>query len=130
MPASAATIQGVGQIALSVSDVERSTAFYRDLLGAPFLFATGPALAFLDLGGVRLMLSTPEGEFTPGGSTVLYLKVADIAAAHAELVGRGMVFVDEPHLVARMPDHELWMCFFRDPDQYLLALMCEITAGA
>jgi methylmalonyl-CoA/ethylmalonyl-CoA epimerase len=36
-----------------------------------------------------------------------------------------VTFIDAPHLVARMPDHELWMCFFRDPDEHLLALMCE-----
>lgn len=126
MPAPAAAIRGLRQIALSVGDIDRSTAFYRDLLGLPFLFAAGPTLAFLDIGGVRLMLSTPEGEFTPGGSTVLYLEVPDIVGAHAEFTARGVVFVDEPHLVARMPDHELWMCFLRDPDQHLLALMSEI----
>ena len=121
-PSSAITL---GQVALTVSDVERSTAFYRDKVGLHFLFAAGPTLAFLDLGGVRLMLSTPEGAFTPGGSTVLYLKVPDISASYDAMRGRGVAFIDEPHLIARMPDHDLWMTFFRDPDQHTLALMCE-----
>ena len=121
-PGSATTL---GQVALTVSDVERSTAFYRDLVGLPFLFAAGPTLAFLDLGGVRLMLSRPEGDFMPGGSTVLYLKVPDISASYDAMRGRGVEFVDEPHLIARMPDHDLWMVFFRDPDQHTLGLMCE-----
>jgi catechol 2,3-dioxygenase-like lactoylglutathione lyase family enzyme len=115
----------LGQVALTVADVGRSTTFYRDAVGLPFLFAAGTNLAFLDLGGVRLMLSTPEGDFTPGGSTVLYIKVSDIDAAFAQMKGRGVTFVDEPHLIAKMPDHELWMTFFRDPDGHTLALMTE-----
>lgn len=118
-------IESLGQVALTVRDVDRSVVFYRDALGLPFLFAPAPTLAFLTIGDVRLMLSTPEGEFTPGPGSVLYLRVADIAAEHAALVARGVSFIDEPHLVARMPDHELGMCFFRDPDGHTLALMCE-----
>jgi catechol 2,3-dioxygenase-like lactoylglutathione lyase family enzyme len=118
-------IESLGQIALTVRDVERSVSFFRDSVGLQFLFAPAPSLAFLEIGGVRLMLSTPEGEFAPGGSTVLYLKVADIDAEHAALAARGVPFIDTPHLVARMPDHELWMCFFRDPDGHVLALMAE-----
>jgi methylmalonyl-CoA/ethylmalonyl-CoA epimerase len=118
-------IDTLAQIALTVRDVERSVAFYRDVLGLRFLFAPAPTLAFLMIGQVRLMLSAPEGELAPGGGSVLYLRVADIDAEHASLSARGVTFIDAPHLVARMPDHELWMCFFRDPDDHLLALMCE-----
>lgn len=126
----ASVIESLGQVALTVADVARSTDFYRDAVGLRFLFRAGPTLAFLELGGVRLMLSTPEAELTPGSSTVLYLKVADIRAAHAAMTSRGVTFVDEPHLIAPMPDHDLWMCFFRDPDQHLLALMCERPTGS
>ena len=118
-------IESLGQVALTVRDVQRSTAFYRDELGLRFLFAPAPTLAFLMIGDVRLMLSAPEGEFTPGGSSVLYLRVVDIEAEHAALAARGVSFIDAPHLVAKMPDHELWMCFFRDPDGHTLALMAE-----
>ena len=123
-------VTGLGQVALTVSDVARSAAFYREAVGLRFLFAAGPSLAFLDLGNARLMLSAPEGAFTPGSGTVLYLRVADILASFGALRGRGVTFVDEPHLVAPMPDHDLWMCFFRDPDGHTLALMCERPKGA
>lgn len=122
-------IESLGQIALTVRDVDRSVAFYRDVLELPFLFAPAPSLAFLMLGEVRLMLSAPEGEFAPGSSTVLYLRVSDIESEHSALAARGVAFIDTPHLVARMPDHELWMCFFRDPDGHTLALMSERTAS-
>jgi methylmalonyl-CoA/ethylmalonyl-CoA epimerase len=120
----------LGQVALTVRDVARSTAFFRDAVGLRFLFGAGPSLAFFDLGGVRLMLSAPEGEFVPGLSSVLYLEVDDIIGAHAELAGRGVEFVDSPHLIAPMPDHDLWMTFFRDPDGHTLALMCKRVKGA
>jgi methylmalonyl-CoA/ethylmalonyl-CoA epimerase len=118
-------IDGIGQVALTVRDVAQSTTFYREAVGLRFLFAPAPTLAFFDAGGTRLMLSSPEGDFTPGSSSVLYFKVADIDAEHAAMASRGVAFIDTPHLVARMPDHELWMCFFRDPDAHTLALMCE-----
>ncbi len=118
-------VTGLRQIALTVSDVARATAFYRDAVGLPFLFSAGPNLAFLDVGGVRLMLSTPESGFTPGASSVLYFTVPDIDAAHAEMSARGVAFADAPHLIAQMPDHDLWLCAFRDPDGNPMALMCE-----
>lgn len=115
----------IGQIAVPVHDLERATVFYRDVLGLPFLFAA-PGLAFFDCGGVRLMLSVPEhAEFQPPGS-VLYYRVPEIRAAFDALSGRGVAFVDAPHRVARLPDHELWMAFFRDSEQNLLALMSEV----
>ena len=126
-PDSGTRITSIGQIALTVRDVARSSAFYRDAVGLPFLFSAGPTLAFLDAGGVRLMLSTGEGEFTPGLSSVLYFRVGDIVAAHAEMRTRGVTFIDEPHLIAPMPDHDLWMTFFKDPDGHTMALMCERT---
>ena len=118
-------IVNIGQIALTVGDRDRSVAFYRDTLGLTFLFYAGPTLAFLDAGGTRLMLSTGEGEFKPGSSTVIYFRVDDIVAEHAAISARGATFVDTPHLVAKMPDHELWMCFLKDPDGNLLGLMEE-----
>ena len=124
-PAGGSAITAVRQIALTVSDVERSVSFYRDALGLTFLFAAPPSLAFLDVGGVRLMLAPPEGAFKAGASSVLYFKVADIIAAHAELSARGVSFTDAPHFIAPMPDHDLWLAAFRDPDGNPLALMCE-----
>ena len=115
----------IGQIAIHVRDVARAVQFYRDTLGMRFLFEV-PKLAFFDCGGVRLMLSLPESkEFDHPGS-VLYYKVADINASHAALKARGVEFIDEPHLIARMPDHDLWMVFLHDSEGNTLGLMSEV----
>jgi methylmalonyl-CoA/ethylmalonyl-CoA epimerase len=114
----------IGQIALTVSDLARAVAFYRDALGMRFLFQV-PNLAFFDCDGIRLMLSLPE-KAAEGSSSVIYFKVADIQQAFKSLASRGVSFEGEPHLIAKMPDHELWMAFFRDPDRNLLALMSEV----
>jgi catechol 2,3-dioxygenase-like lactoylglutathione lyase family enzyme len=118
-------ITTIGQILIRVHDIERALAFYHNALGLEFLFEAGP-LAFLMCGDVRLMLSEPESDEFDHPSSTLYFRVDDIEAARAELVERGVPFEDEPHLIARMPDHELWMTFFRDPDRNLHGLMAEV----
>jgi methylmalonyl-CoA/ethylmalonyl-CoA epimerase len=120
-----ASLGAIGQVAYTVSDVKRAVPFYRDAVGLRLLFEAPPALAFFDCGGVRLMLSQPEGEFKPGASSVVYFRTTDIEGTHKAMQSRGVPFVDNPHLVARMPDHELWMCFFKDPDGHTFALMEE-----
>jgi methylmalonyl-CoA/ethylmalonyl-CoA epimerase len=111
------------QIAITCKDVERATAFYRDALGLPFLFSAPPGLSFFDCGGVRLMLSKAEGEAT--GTSALYYLVDDIQAARDSLAAKGVTFVGEPHMIARMPDHELWLAEFRDSENNVMALMEE-----
>lgn len=114
----------IGQIAINAHDVDRATTFYRDALGMKFLFRAGQ-LSFFDCGGIRLMVSKAEKpEFDHPGS-ILYFKVDDITATHREFAVRGVAFIDEPHLIAKMPDHELWMCFFKDSEGNTLALMTE-----
>ena len=115
----------LAQIAVTAHDIDRAVAFYRDTLGLKLLFQASPQLAFFDSAGIRLMLSLPEPEFDHPSSP-LYFKVDDIRARHAELSARGVAFRDEPHLIARMPDHELWMAFFRDSEGNTLALMSEV----
>jgi len=117
-------LSAIGQIAITVTDVERAIAFYRHTLGIPFLFQA-PNMGFFDCGGVRLMLTGSE---KPGEqfSSILYFKVPDIHAAFETMTSRGAAFEGEPHLVARMASHELWMAFLRDPDRNLLALMSEV----
>jgi methylmalonyl-CoA/ethylmalonyl-CoA epimerase len=115
----------IGQIAVSVTDLERGVAFYRDLLKLPFLFQA-PNVAFFQCVGIRLLLGLNDKPEGPFNGTVLYFKVKDIRSAHAELGGRGVPMEGEPHLIARMPDHELWMSFFRDPDRNLFGLMSEV----
>jgi methylmalonyl-CoA/ethylmalonyl-CoA epimerase len=114
----------IGQIAITVTEVDRAIAFYRDVLGMKFLFQV-PNMGFFDCGGVRLMIGGSE---KPGEqySSPIYFKVPDIQQAFQSLSQRGAPFEREPHLLARMPDHDLWMAFFRDPDRNLLALMSEV----
>ncbi len=118
-------LSAIGQIAVIVSDVEKALAFYRDALGLEFLFGAGPELAFLNAGGIRLMLSTPQGAGSVGNNSILYFKVTDIEAVYATIVERGAVSEREPQLVTKMPDHELWIGFLRDPDGNLVGLMEE-----
>jgi methylmalonyl-CoA/ethylmalonyl-CoA epimerase len=116
----------IGQVSMRATDQPRAVAFYRDVLGVRHLFDAGPHLSFFDCGGVRLMLSRPESpEFDHPGS-VLYFRVDDIEAAHRTLSSRGATFIDTPHLVARLPDHELWMTFLHDSEGNTLALMSEV----
>ena len=121
---SSTQLSTIGQIAMIAKDVARATTFYRESLGMKFLFEF-PGLAFFDCGGVRLMISKAEKpEFDHPGS-ILYFKVNDIEEAHRDLVSRGVEFVDAPHLIAKLPDHELWMAFFKDSEGNTLALMDE-----
>ena len=118
-------VSRIRQIALVVGDMETALPFSRDVLGLPFLFQPGPDLAFLQAGDVRLMLSTPQGAGTVGANSILYFSVADAGAAHARLVARGAVDVHGAQLTAKMPDHELWIAFVRDPDGNPIGLMEE-----
>lgn len=123
-PQPALSIIDIGQISVSVSDIDRATAFYRDILGLPLLFAAGP-MSFFAAGSVRLMLTPPDRpELAPPGS-ILYYKVADLDAAFAALSARGAPVEAPPRLIARMPDHELWMAAFRDSEGNYFELMCE-----
>jgi methylmalonyl-CoA/ethylmalonyl-CoA epimerase len=119
----------IGQIALPVSDADRSEHFYGHVLGLPRLFRFG-TLVFFDCGGTRLMLEGSGKLPVPAGGVCHYFKVQAIEATFEQLKTKGLAFVDQPHLVAKMPDHELWMAFFRDPDGHMLALMEEKRDGA
>ena len=93
-------LNSIGQIAVPVTDVDRAVAFYRDVLNMRLLFQAG-------------------------SSSVIYYRVADVQASFAALTARGVTFEAGPHLVAKMPDHELRMAFLRDPDRNLPASMEE-----
>jgi methylmalonyl-CoA/ethylmalonyl-CoA epimerase len=118
----------IGQIALSVADVDRAEAFYRDALGLRYLYRYGD-LTFFDCAGVRLLLEKAHDPNNVSGGSPVYFDCHDIALAVGELTGRGVRFDGPPHLIARMPDHDLWMAFFSDPDGHTLALMQEAPKG-
>lgn len=118
----------LGQIALTVGDLPRAVAFYRDALGMKFLFEAPPRMAFFDCGGIRLLLGEAPAAVPGGGhsGSVLYYRVRDIHAAHEALAARGVTFDEKPHLVARLPDREVWLAEFHDPDRNALALISEV----
>jgi predicted enzyme related to lactoylglutathione lyase len=115
----------IGQIAVNAHDLPRAVAFYRDTLGMRLLFEV-PQMAFFDCAGVRLMLGLPSAPAFDHPASIIYYRVDDIQVAHRTLVERGVTFTEPPHIAARLPDHELWLAFFRDPEKNVLALMSEV----
>jgi methylmalonyl-CoA/ethylmalonyl-CoA epimerase len=107
-------LNDIGQIALTVRDLGRAKDFYQNTLGMRFLFDAG-TMAFFQCGTIRLMIGLSEESVSIGG-TILYFRVPDITKVHDALAEQGVAFVQPPHLVARMPDHELWMAFLKDPE--------------
>src|SRR5580700_10605383 len=120
-------ITRLGQIAVNAKDVDRAAAFYQDQLGLKLLFKAPPGLAFFDCGGVRLMLSGAEKPEFDHPSSVLYFAVPDIQAAYLKLKEGGVHFEEDPHLIAKMPTHDLWLTSFRDTEGNLMALMSEVA---
>jgi predicted enzyme related to lactoylglutathione lyase len=117
-------LQRIHQISIRTTDTARAVEFYRDALGLKLLFQAPPQLAFFDCGGIRLMLSPAEPEFDHQGS-VIYFAVDDIKASHAALAAAGVKFRSEPHLIAKLPDREVWLADFVDSEGNVLALMSE-----
>ena len=120
----AVRLDKIGQIAISVHDLARSKSFYRDTLGLRFLFDAGN-MCFFQCGETRFVIGVAEEPVQPGG-TILYFSVDDIQGTHDCLKDQGVTFLQEPRLVAKMPDHELRMAFLKDPDGNTLALMSEV----
>jgi methylmalonyl-CoA/ethylmalonyl-CoA epimerase len=114
----------LGQFALPVSNADVAEVFYGTTLGLPRLFRFGD-LVFFDCNGVRLMLEQKDEQVTPSAGICHYFKVEPLEKTVTELESRGVIFESQPHLIAEMPDHQLWMAFFKDPDGHMLALMEE-----
>ena len=115
----------IGQVALTVRDLARAKDFYQSTLGMQFLFEAG-TMAFFQCGTIRLMIGA-SAEAISNEATLVYFRVADIHTVHAVLKQRDVLIVQEPHLVARMKSHDLWISFLKDPDGNTLGLMSEIT---
>lgn len=112
----------IGQISLTVNDVDAAETFYENTLGLRKLYRHGDLL-FFDCAGLRLMLSKSETDESNALGSTLYFRTDDIIATHDDLQAKGVQFTDVPHLVAPMDDHDLWMVFFQDPSGNPLALM-------
>jgi methylmalonyl-CoA/ethylmalonyl-CoA epimerase len=115
----------IGQIAVVCKDMRRAKAFYKDVLGLRHLFDAGPNLSFFNCGGVRLMLTPAERPEDDHLSSILYYQIENIEAVQKDLAAKGVNFVNLPHMIAKMPDHELWLSELRDSEGNALALMEE-----
>ena len=116
----------IGQIAIAVSDIQSSIEFYQDKLGLKLLFEVPPHMVFFECGGVRLMLTTQLGEKRDHQTSVIYYKTSELSTMVSQLKTKGVLFIQEPQLTAKMPDHELWQGFIRDPDENLIGIMAEL----
>ena len=120
------TLNQIGQIFVNVKDLDRAIAFYRDILGMTFLFQAPPNMAFFDCGGIRLMLGIADRADLDHPASIIYYKVEDIERIYETFKTRGVEFIVKPHLVAPMPDYDLWLADFKDSEGNFLALMSEV----
>ena len=97
------------------------------LAGLPWVTNENTSPTLKGLNSVRLMLATPEKPEFDHPASVIYYKVADLPAVHTALAARQVEFEAPPHLIAKMPDHDLWMAFLRDSEGNLLGLMSEVS---
>ena len=118
-------ITEIGQLAITVKDIQESLKFYRDILGLEFLFSPSENLAFLKCGATRIMLSTPQGAGEIGKNSIPYFKTLNLDSFYSKIIELGAIEERAPQLTAKMPDHELWIGFVRDPDGNLIGLMQE-----
>jgi predicted enzyme related to lactoylglutathione lyase len=118
-------IESIGQIAVNVKDVTRAVAFYKDVIGLPLLFESN-GLAFFQCGETRLLLSLPEKEEFNHPSSVLYFKADKLSSTVMSMQEAGAEFIDEPHMVGKMGDIEIWMAFFKDGEGNTHAVMSEV----
>lgn len=118
-------LDAIGQIAVAISDFETAKNFYQKILNLPLLFDVPPNLAFFDVSGIRLMLTTLQGDPKDHHTSVIYYKVKNIEAVFKSLECQQVNIERQPQLTAKMADHQLWMGFIRDPDNNLIGIMEE-----
>ena len=118
-------LKRIGQVFVIVHDLKRAIDFYRNMLGLKFLYQIATA-AFFECDGVRLMLGLPEKPEFDHPASIIYYRVKDIQKEYELLISRGVKFEGEPHLAAKMNEHDLWICFLRDSEGNILGLMSEV----
>jgi catechol 2,3-dioxygenase-like lactoylglutathione lyase family enzyme len=125
------TVKRAGAI-LAVGDVDRSLAFYRDVIGfAVEATYDDPPYATLTLAGTRLSLAEqghtaedrPDVEMSvpenpSKAAVVVVVEVEDARAVYAELQGKGARFLAEPY----EPPWGGCRFFCIDPDGYLVEI--------
>ena len=120
-------VTGIRQVAVNVKNLERAKEFYRDTLGLKHLFDAPPRMSFFDANGIRVLLGEPDKAEQDHPASLIYYLVSDINAAHQSLAAKGTSVEGEPHLVARMPDHDLWLAIYRDSEENMFGLMSEVS---
>ena len=109
----------IGILMLGVTDMPRSVAFYRDVVGFPVQFGNDE-ITFLDAGGVTLVLqvrkSLPPSD--NGDRTEIVLPVEDVDEAYRTLVERGAAFRVAPRIVTG----DRLAADLRDPDGHVLSI--------
>jgi methylmalonyl-CoA/ethylmalonyl-CoA epimerase len=120
-------ITGVAQLAITVHDLARAVAFYRDTLGLTLLFQV-PSAAFFDCGGTRLMLALPDADHPEldHPPSIVYFKVDDVVATRAQLKAHGARLEGEPHVVGQLANRDVWLAHFYDMEGNLHALTSEV----
>ena len=141
-------------VGLTVSNLERSVAFYRDLLGFTVRYERGEVtaeymprlvglpgarlkIAGLDLPGLHLDLIeyiAPTGAEAAGrtcdvGNGHLGFTVDDIWAAYRQLVAAGVRFKSEPVSITQGPNRGGWAVYFTDPDGITLEMIQRAEPG-
>ncbi len=119
----------IGQLLIPVDNFERGVAFYRDVLGLPFLFAAPPQMAFFMCGNIRLLVGVLPPDTKAQRGSAIYFRVKDINGAFSSLSEAGVRFTENPHVVHRTAKSELWLAEFTDPDGNQLALMSDVVVG-
>lgn len=112
------------QVAQRADDLDRASAFYETLLGAPPTARFDPpGLLFFDLDGVRLLLDRNAP------SALLYLRVDDVVAT-LERLGADVELVSPPHVIFTHEDdtlgpagHEEWQAFVKDSEGNTVGLI-------
>lgn len=118
-------LQKIGQIGVPIKNLKTAIPFYQDTLGLPLLFSTD-SMAFFECDGVRILLTLPEKEQFNHPSSVIYFTVEHIKEVYENLLKKNVMFVSEPHVVAKMGEVETWMAFFQDTENNIHALTCDM----
>ena len=110
---------------IPVSDLERSKAFYGDVLGLTMLWENPASVRYSGGGATELSIFRRPGTSTE--HTLAHFEVTDIAATVSELESRGVTFLDYAEGPLQTTDHVAKIgpalgAWFRDPDGNTLGL--------
>ena len=115
------------QVAITVRELPRAIAFYRDTLGLPLMFVTNN-MAFFDIDGMRLMVAVDPKRLVSRPTAILYFDVADLDAKVASLAAAGVKLEGAVETVQLTAQGDLKLQQFVDPDGNALAVMGFVAA--